>query len=253
MTDVPVFGSGSRLDFNAPLSAERADRFAADLAARNPTTVLDAGCGWGELLLRVLAAAPAARGIGSDVDSGDVVRARTNAASRGLSERATFVEAPAADHHDPADVVLSIGAYQAFGTIAEALAALRARVNPGGRLLFGAEYWEQPPTPERLAHMWPGMSADDCTDIAGIVDHATAAGFRPVRIESATRAEWEEFESGFAAEVEEWLLDHPNHPQAAALRIKVDTSRSIWLRGHRDVMGFAYLTLGVEAAGRPDR
>lgn len=92
--------------------------------------------------------------------------------------------------------------------------------------------------------MWPGISADDCTDLAGLVDQAVAAGFRPLRIETASRAEWEEFESGLAADVEDWLLSHADHPEAGEVQAKLDAQRSIWLRGHRDVMGFAYLTLG---------
>jgi hypothetical protein len=97
--------------------------------------------------------------------------------------------------------------------------------------------------------MWAGMSADDCTDLPGLVDMATAAGFRPLRIETATRGEWEEFESAYGAELEAWLLDHPDHPDADEVRTKVDKHRDIWLRGHRDVMGFAYLTLGVPSPG----
>ncbi|MGC9668666.1 hypothetical protein ACNTMW_19175 [Planosporangium sp. 12N6] len=44
--------------------------------------------------------------------------------------------------------------------------------------------------------------------------------------------------------MEEWLLSHADHPEADAVRAKLDKHRSIWLRGRRDVMGFAYLTLG---------
>jgi SAM-dependent methyltransferase len=253
MTDAPALGTGSRLTFNSPLGSERADRLVADLAARVPSTVIDYGCGWGELLLRVVAAAPQAWGVGVDTDATDIARARTRASTRALADRVTFVEAPATAQSGGADIAISIGAYQAFGSIADSLAALRTRVNPGGRLLFGAEYWERPPTAEQLGNMWPGITADDCTDLVGIVDQATAAGFRPLRIETATRGEWEEFESGFGAEVEEWLLDNPSHPETDAIRAKVDTSRSIWLRGHRDVMGFAYLTLGVPVSqpGQP--
>ncbi|NJC84565.1 hypothetical protein HC030_18650 [Planosporangium mesophilum] len=57
-------------------------------------------------------------------------------------------------------------------------------------------------------------------------------------------ANGEEFESGMVADVEEWLLSHGDHPEADELRAKLDAQRNIWLRGHRDVMGFAYLTLG---------
>jgi SAM-dependent methyltransferase len=244
MTDAPALGTGSRLDFMGPLSGERADRLVADLTARNPTTVIDLGCGWGELLLRILASCPGAQGIGVDTDRPDLARGRANAAARQLSDRVTFIEGPAAEHLSSADIVINLGAHHAFGGITEALHTLREAVRPDGRVLFGAEYWERPPTRDQLANMWPGISADDCTDLAGLVDQAVSAGFRPLRIETASRAEWEEFESGLAADVEDWLLSHADHPQAGTVREKLDGQRSIWLRGHRDVMGFAYLTLG---------
>ena len=42
------------------------------------------------------------------------------------------------------------------------------------------------------------------------------------------------------------MLANVDHPDADEVRTKLDTQRNIWLRGHRDVMGFAYLTLGVQ-------
>ena len=247
MTTPPKLGTASRLTFHGPLSTERADRLATDLAARKPSTVVDYGSGWGELLLRILAAAPDAHGTGIDTDGPDIVRGRALATERGLAERATFVEGPGADHTEPADLVLNIGAYHAFGTIPEALQALRTRVNPGGRLLFGAEIWERTPTEAELAASWPGMTVDSSLYLPDVVDAAIAAGFRPLRIETSTRAEWEEFESGYGAGVEEWLLDNSDHPQADEVRQKLDNHLSIWLRGTYQTYGFAYLTLGVPA------
>jgi cyclopropane fatty-acyl-phospholipid synthase-like methyltransferase len=245
VTDPSGFGSGARLTFHGPLSTERADRLAADLAASRPANVVDYGCGWGELLLRVLEAAPEANGVGIDIHGPDLARGRENAEKRGLSGRVSFIEGPARDHASPADVVISCGAYQAFGTIPAALKALRALLKPAGLLLFGAEIWDRTPTDEQLANMWPGMTVDDCLHLPDLVEAATAAGFRPLRIQTATRGEWEEFESGYAAGAEEWLLANGDHPEADQIRAKLDRHRSIWLRGHRDVLGYAYLTLGV--------
>jgi cyclopropane fatty-acyl-phospholipid synthase-like methyltransferase len=42
------------LTFLSPLSEERAARLVGFLGGAGPATVLDVGCGWGELLLRVL-------------------------------------------------------------------------------------------------------------------------------------------------------------------------------------------------------
>ena len=175
--DPPRATSG--LTFHGPLSEERAVRLTGELAARTPATVLDIGCGWGELTLRILAAAPNAIGTGVDINSGDIRRARDNAAARGLDGRATFVEGPAKEHlaSARADLILNVGAYHALGTIPEALAEIRERVNPGGRVLFGAEYWERPPTEGELANMWPGITAEDCTDLATLAERTIAAGF----------------------------------------------------------------------------
>jgi hypothetical protein len=84
-----------------------------------------------------------------------------------------------------------------------------------------------------------------CLYLPDVVDAAVAAGFRPLRIQTATRGEWEEFEFGYAAAAEEWLLANPDHPEAGQVRDRLNAYLSIWLRGHRDVMGFAYLTLGA--------
>jgi cyclopropane fatty-acyl-phospholipid synthase-like methyltransferase len=245
VTDPSGFGSGSRLTFHGPLGAERADKLAAELAATGPRTVVDYGCGWGELLLRVLKAAPGAHGVGIDIRGQDIARGRDNAGQRRLSGRVTFIEGPAAEHASLADVVINCGAYHAFGNIPEALQALRPRVNPGGLLLFGAEIWDRAPTARQLAAMWPGTSSGDCLYLPDLVDAVVAAGFRPLRVQTATRGEWEEFESGYAAGAEKWLLANPGHPEAEPVRARLDRHRLFWLRGHRDVLGFAYLVLGV--------
>lgn len=55
----------TRLAFHNPLSEARAAGIVRRLAGAGPRTVLDLGCGWGELMLRVLTAVPEARGSGS--------------------------------------------------------------------------------------------------------------------------------------------------------------------------------------------
>src|SRR3954454_483368 len=71
------------LTFLAPLSEERAARLVAFLTEPSPATVLDVGCGWGELLLRVLEAAPSATGLGVDLDEESLGAAREGAARGG--------------------------------------------------------------------------------------------------------------------------------------------------------------------------
>ncbi|WP_033239756.1 SAM-dependent methyltransferase [Streptomyces albidoflavus] len=238
------------LTFHGPLGEGRAAELTARLAAHRPATVLDIGCGWGELMLRVLAAVPGATGTGLDVDEEDLARGRALAAGRGLAGRVEFLaESATGTRRGPAYLVLCLGASQALTGAApprlvpEALGELRRLVQPGGRVLLGEGFWERPPSPGELAGMWPDAAASDHPSLAELVDEAVAAGFRPARIETATRAEWEEFESGYREDVEVWLAAHPGHPEAAAVRERTDRQRAAWLNGYRNVLGIAYLTL----------
>ncbi len=247
-TDLP--GQLSQVLFHGPLSQTRATSLTKRLTRNHPRTVLDIGCGWGELMLRILAAAPDATGVGIDLDDDYLTRGRAAAQARGLADRVTFaLESGIGTTRGPADLVLCVGASQAVsdvqppGHIAAALTALRRLVTPGGRVLFGDGFWQRPPTEAELAAMWPGTTAGELPDLAQIADLAVAAGFRPAWIETATQEEWEEFESAYQADEEEWLAAHPGHPRAAEIRQRVDEHRSYWLRGYRGLLGLAYLTL----------
>lgn len=116
-------------------------------------------------------------------------------------------------------------------------------VAPGGRVLLGETFWQRSPTFAELAAMWPGARADELHDLAGLVDLAVSAGFRPAWVETAGSEEWEEFESGWHADVEEWLAAHGDHPLAKETRERVDRHRTSWLRGYREALGLACLTL----------
>jgi len=250
MTDAELPPRLTRLTFHGPLSEARAARLVARLARNSPRTVLDIGCGWGELMLRILAAAPAAAGLGLDTDEGDLARGRDNARARGLAGRVTFVrESAVGTSRGPADLVLCLGASHALteveppGHTAATLAELRRLVNQGGRVLLGEAFWHRAPTEAELAGMWPGTTAGEFGDLASLVDLAVSAGFRPAWIETATVEEWEDFESGYQCDEEEWLAAHGDHPRAAELRERVDQHRSFWLRGYHGLLGLAYLTL----------
>lgn len=233
-------GYYDHLDFNSPLSGARADSIAAALARRRPATVVDLGCGWAELLLRVLAAAPDARGLGIDNDARLIARARANADARGVADRLELRAHDAATPVGPADSLICIGADHVFGTQDDALAALRRLVRPGGVLLFGTGYWQRPPTAEEAAGL--DATPDELPDLPTLVDKGIAAGFRPLDIQTANEDEWNAFESGYLADLEEHLIADPSDDET---RTQADRHRSGWLRGYRGVLGFAYLTLGV--------
>ncbi|HEY1178559.1 MAG TPA: methyltransferase domain-containing protein [Phytomonospora sp.] len=240
----------TRMRFHGPLSDDRAERLVARLAATGPATVLDLGCGWGELMLDLLDAVPGAEGTGVDIASDDLDRGRRNAADRGLADRVTFVEASATGFaHEPADVVLCLGASHALsdatppGHTEAAFTALRERVAPGGRVLLGESYFERRPTDAELAAMWPDASPDELLPLADLARIAVETGFRVAWLETATVGEWEEFEAAYLSDKEVWLARNPGHPEAAAIAEQVSAHRRSFLAGYRGVMGQAYLTL----------
>ncbi|MGW5130612.1 SAM-dependent methyltransferase [Streptomyces sp. NPDC004135] len=250
MTSPP--GRSGRLTFHGPLSETRAETLVRRLADTSPRTVLDIGCGRGELMLRVLAAAPHATGIGIDLDAEDLARGRRAAEARGLTPRVRFLEESATGtSHGPADLVLCVGASQALGGgLPEALAALRRLVTDGGRVLLGEGFWQRTPTDAELSRMWPGAAATDHPGLPGLIELVIAAGFRPEWTETASLDEWEQFESAYLADTEVWLAEHPGHPRAEETRQRADRHRAAWLT-YRGVLGLAYLTLVPVTARRP--
>lgn len=242
----PTRGGASVLRTNSPIGRQSLTRLIEDLSTNRPQTVLDHGCGWGGMLLDILEAMPDASGTGIDINGSYIEQACTAAEQRGLSGRVLFHAGPSADHMESADLVLNVGSYQAFGTISEALSRLRSSTKPAGRLVFGAEFWSVTPTDDQLAHMWEGTTVEDALLLPDFVDIIARAGWRVLDLRTSTTQEWEEFECGHLRNREQWLVTHPEHEAATEIRDELDEVRMMWLRGHRDVMGFVTFILAKD-------
>jgi SAM-dependent methyltransferase len=233
------------LEFNAPLSSTRVRELIANVQPLTGASIVDLGCGWAELLLRMLEQEPTATGVGVDGDPALIERARGNAEARGLQDRVRFECADvtgwsgAAD----ADVVIVVGASHAWGGTQATLHAVRPLLVPGGRLLLGEGIWEQPPTPAALAAL--DAQPDEFTTLGGLVDLCLESDYRLLGASTATLAEWDDFESRYCSGRERWLLANPDAEGAGAVRAEIDEHRCGWLHGYRGVLGFAYLTLAV--------
>lgn len=220
-----------RLTFNAPLGEDRARDLTRRVALHEDDSALDLGCGWGELLLRLVAAAPGAVGTGVDTDREAIRRAEAAAAERGLADRMRFHTAdvttwlPSA----PPAVVIAIGASHAWGGPLPALEAIRRTVRPDGRVLFGDGFWRSGPT-EELHRVF-----GDLPDLAGLAEVAADAGFVPLHVAESTADEWDSFESDWRAGLE--LSGSAEARELAASR------REEYLRGYRGVLGFGWLVL----------
>jgi SAM-dependent methyltransferase len=219
----------STMTFNAPLSEQRAAALVAALPIAPGHHVLDLGCGWGELLLRVVAAHPGTTGTGADLDRADLDRGRALAAARGLTDRVDLVEADITGFDDQGAVVICVGASHAWGGATGALAALRDHLEPGGVLLYGDAFWERPPSERALEVIGELPGGDDLTRAAA------SAGFRVESAANSTLAEWDAFEASSSAGLEVASLD-------GALELAAER-RTDYEDGYRGSLGFAWLVL----------
>ncbi|MFD3521003.1 SAM-dependent methyltransferase [Streptomyces sp. NPDC058653] len=235
------------LTWNAPLSEDHARSLVDACRVPDGGRVADLGCGWGELLLRIVEGAPGSTGDGVDSDPVAVGRGRRLARERGLEGRVAFHESSAdAWTRTGYDLAVCIGAVHAWpGSTREALRALRATVKPGGHVLFGDGFWTIPPTPAALRGL--GAEEDELVgSLEDLVRAAVEAGFALLRTTVADQREWDVFESnGRAGWGERWALDHPGHPLHGAARATAARHRTGYLGGYRGYLGFAYLVLGV--------
>jgi SAM-dependent methyltransferase len=240
------------LTFMTPLSERRADALVGFLADGLDGTVLDLGCGWAELLLRVTAARPNATGVGVDTDELSIEHGRDLARRRGLTHRVELL-AGDARHVGPehADAVICIGASQIWGPpvadnqpldYASALSAIRAKVSSGARVLYGEGVWSQRPTPQAIQPL--SGRADEFVSLAELLEITAAHGFLPVTVHEADLNEWDEFESGYSACYAKWLVEHgSDHPDASEVRERAARQRAAYYGGYRGVLGMAYLGL----------
>src|SRR5690242_19999706 len=80
----------ARMRWNTPLSIAHAELVLDRLQLEPGQTIVDLGCGWGELLMRAVERTAGAQGIGVDTDPVALDRGRAAARQRGLEERVTF-------------------------------------------------------------------------------------------------------------------------------------------------------------------
>ena len=235
------------LDFNGPLSDERAARLIHSLGSLEGHHVVDLGCGWAELLLRTLSTEPTATGFGIDLGEENIRHGRAGAEARGLADRAELEVGDVGVWKGvPPDVVFNVGAAHVWGGdpvahTGNAFAALADLTRPGGRVLFGECYWRRPPSDEEIASM-AVIPRDQYRPLPDLVDFALSHGFRLYSLSEATVDEWDHFENGNAWGMEDWIRDDPGSPDFDEVVRRADAHLRLRLHG-RDLLGFAHLTL----------
>ena len=94
-------------------------------------TVVDFGCGSGSVAVYIARQVPDARVVGIDIQSRQLARARQRAAAAGVDARCSFMTRL----REPADVILSLDAFEHFSDTADVLETMYEKLRPGGSVL----------------------------------------------------------------------------------------------------------------------
>lgn len=236
------------MSFNIPIAAPKVARLIELLELTSEDRVLDAGCGRGEFLIRVIEAT-GAQGLGVDIGAALIDEARSAAARRVADGRCEFRAADMgveALEEGAFDVALCLGSTHAFGAgdaaYPNALRELSRVVRPGGRLLIGEGYWKCEPDPEYLAML--GEPTGIYHDHRGNVAFAEELGLIPLYATVSNGDEWDDFEWTHRMTVEREAAAHPEDEAWAAKLAASRAWRDGYLRWGRTTMGFGYYLFG---------
>lgn len=227
----------------APILGVNVNRLLRRADRRPAARILDLGCGEAAWAMQALAHYPDGHADGIDISRYALERAAAAAELRGLADRLTLHERDARGYVPDGDydLVMCVGATHLFEGFTGTLRQAGRHVNTDGILLVGERFWQVPPTAAALAAL--NASAEDLTDLAGLVDAAERAGWTPVYAHVSDATEWDNYEWSWVGSLTEWALDNPGHPDSAGALALAREHRDGWLRGYRHVLGFATLVL----------
>ena len=227
----------------SPISEERIAWLLATLGRaglRSGADLVDVGCGKAELALRIAERFNAAV-TGVDPNAAFLVDARRRAAELGVERRFTAVESIAADADLPErsfDLACCIGSTHAFGGLMETLDGLTRLVRSGGLVLVGDGYWRRPPDAEYLAFL--GATEAEFATHHENQSRLHSRGLSLVATWESSIDEWDAYEDLYAGSMRAYLDAHPNDPDGAAFRNRIDAWRAMYLKRGRDTLGFGF-------------
>ena len=216
--------------YDSPLDPTQVDHLVSLLPLQEAATVIDIGCGQGELLLQVLETY-GCHGMGLDPDAYAIGSLQAAAQGRGLAQKLDLHEKKASDlvwPEDGIDALLCVGSVHAFGDLEGTLAMAKQQLRPGGVLLVGDIIWRQPPTGAYLDFLgkegWPPFDRN----LGAFANVGEEAGLRLLYATEAPTTAWDAFEG----EIHLDRLQAAKEVEDAALREEKIQHAQDWYRAY---------------------
>lgn len=206
---------------------------AAALRGLAPTSsqfILDIGCGKGAAL-----EALGGRGVGIEHNPAfaAIARERNPEAEIWVEDAKVCLERL---QRSP-DLILCLGASQAIGTPAAAVARLAGLLAPGGHLIFGDGYWRRKPDAGYLEFL--GCEEGDMMFLDELMALGDPHGLVVEATYESTETDWAAYEVSYHASVMKWCDENSDDPDAEAFRARITGWRDAYLKWGHDTLGFA--------------
>lgn len=214
---------------------------------RPGTRFLDLACGQGEMLCR-WAQLYEITGTGVDINETFLVMARQRAEELGVATQVEFVRDDASKvtrYARAYDVVSCVGATWIGGSPMGNIDLMRQALKDESRglLLLGELFWDREPSQAAAEAM--GVEIDQVPTLPGMYDLFDQAGVRLLNMVLADQEGWDRYQTYQWMEIDRWLRECPDDPDAAEFRDQIEGWKRSYLtyRGH---FGWGVFILGVK-------
>ena len=216
-----------------PTSREKIRLLGDYLRLTQESRVLDVASGKGGPA-RILAAAHGCRIDAVEIRAAFADESRRLASEEGLTSLIDVRTADASTlefEPEAYDAALCLGAAFVWGTSADAAAALRPCVRPGGHVAIGEPFWRETPLPD-------GLPDEGFVSLSETAKRFEDAGLAVIGLIASSADDWDHYESLHWRAIEEWLAEHADHPSAGEFRVAHEQFRSGYLRYKRALLGW---------------
>ncbi|WP_417386818.1 SAM-dependent methyltransferase [Gimesia sp.] len=228
--------------WNAPVSESRMTEILDVLELNAGQRVLDIGCGYGEVLIRLYEQYQIT-GTGIELSGEHIAEARRRKQGRVPDSQVEFIEADAGAfpfEQSSYALALCLGATHAFALGSDAYRNALARMIPlvesGGQLLIADGYLKQPAGPEYRALLGEAIP-DEMTHAANVTT-GQQLGLVPLAAWTSSEQEWDDFEWRYQRIVERKAREQP---EDQGLQEKLQRRRE-WMQAYlqwgRDTLGY---------------